>query len=116
MSESIYHFLPKADYERALATGRHEPESLVTEGFIHCSKREQVIHVANFIVPGRRDLVLLEIDPVKVSHPIRHENLEGGEMQYPHIYGALDLGAVERVLEFQPDGAGVFQDKSVNWP
>ncbi len=50
--------------------------------------------VARRLFRGRRDLVLLRIDPDLVESEIRLENLESGEELYPHIYGELDLSAV----------------------
>ena len=43
---------------------------------------------------GRRDIVLLRIDPDLLTSEVRFENLEGGDELFPHIYGELDLEAV----------------------
>ena len=48
-------------------------DSLDTEGFIHCSKPDQVIAVANFIFHGQSNLVILEIDEAKVVSEIKYE-------------------------------------------
>lgn len=53
-------------------------------------------------------MVLLEIDTGRVGAEIRYENCEGGQEAFPHIYGALDLGSVVRVLEFEPGEDGSF--------
>jgi len=50
--------------------------------------------VARRLFRGRRDLVLLRIDPDLVEPEVRLENLEGGDELFPHIYGELDLSAV----------------------
>ena len=113
--EWIYHFLPRARYQIALERGHHEPESLDKEGFVHCSTKEQVVHVANFIARGARDLVLLKLDPQKIAQPILFENLEGGERLFPHVYGPLPIRAVETVIPFQPDETGEFREELVEW-
>jgi uncharacterized protein (DUF952 family) len=50
--------------------------------------------VARRLFRGRRDLVLLRIDPELLDSEVRLENLEGGDELFPHIYGELDLSAV----------------------
>ena len=76
------------------------------EGFIHCSKREQVIQVADSRFRGQSGLVLLSIDESRVSAEIRYENLEGGQQLFPHVYGEINVDAVVEVTEFEagPDG------------
>ena len=57
---------------------------------------------------GRHDLVLLCIEPARVRAEIRYEALVTDE-SFPHIYGPLNLEAVERVLEFPLQADGTFQ-------
>ena len=58
----MYHILPRSDWAKAQASGIYEPESLTTEGFIHCSLSDQVIRVANAYYARQKDLLLLRID------------------------------------------------------
>ncbi len=64
--------------------------------------------MANFLFCGQTDLVLLCIDSRKVGADIRDENLEGGDNLFPHIYGPLNIDAVIKVLDFQPQANGTF--------
>lgn len=96
-------------WEQALQVGRYEADSLGAQGFIHCSKPEQVVSVANIKFCGQKGLVLLCIDTDKVASEIRYENCEGGNELFPHIYGPLDLDAVTYVCEFQPLSDGMFE-------
>jgi uncharacterized protein (DUF952 family) len=105
---TIYHITPQEEWERARAAGSYQADSLQSEGFIHCSKREQVIPVANRFYHGRVDLVLLAIEPSRLSAQVKYENLEGGEILFPHIYGPLDLDAVTAALPFPPAPDGTF--------
>jgi uncharacterized protein (DUF952 family) len=107
--EVILHIASREDWEKAKAQGSYRTDSLIDEGFIHCSKRDQVIEVANTFFRGQEGLVLLSIDRSRVAAEIRHENLEGGEERFPHIYGALNLDAVIEVIEFEPGEDGRFQ-------
>jgi len=105
---TILHITSKSDWMAALASGRYRADTLATQGFIHCSKPDQVIAVANALFCNRTDLVLLEIDEARVSSEIRYENLEGGSKLFPHIYGALNVDAVSGAAGFRPDSDGRF--------
>ena len=91
-----------------MEASRYETDSLHARGFIHCSKPEQVISVANFKFRCQTDLVLLYIDTDKVTSEIRYENCEGGNELFPHIYGPLNIEAVTHVCDFQPLSDGKF--------
>ncbi len=115
MEEKLYHIAAAADWEAARRRGYYAPASLEAEGFIHCSRRDQVLAVAETFYARRRDLILLRIDPNRLSAPLRWEAPAGGlpvglgaEDRFPHIYGPLNLDAVEAVLPFQPADDGRF--------
>lgn len=109
-AEMIYHIASEAEWVKAAGAGVYRADSLNTEGFIHCSTAAQVAGTANLLFFGRKDLVLLEIDPALVVPEIKYESAPGGQM-FPHIYGPLDVRAVTRALAFQPGKDGKFR-----WP
>ena len=104
----IFHITRREAWDRARAEGVYRTETLPSEGFIHCSTRDQVVEVANIRFRGQKGLVLLAIDTDRVSAEIRYENLEGGVPLFPHIYGAINIDAVVRVFEFEPGVDGNF--------
>ncbi len=93
---------------RASARASTKADSLVAEGFIHCSTADQVRLGGEPAIPGRQDLVLLHIDPARLRSEIRYENLEGGEPLFPHVYGAIPIGAVLNVVPLRPLDDGTF--------
>jgi uncharacterized protein (DUF952 family)/RimJ/RimL family protein N-acetyltransferase len=103
----ILHLCSKGDWELAASIGKYRAVSLEREGFIHCSRPEQILDVANRYYRGSADTVLLQIDIQQVQPPIRWEAAEGDD--FPHIYGALNLSAVARVLPFNSDSDGKFR-------
>jgi len=105
----IYHITPRADWAAAQSSGMYSADSLVSEGFIHCSTAQQFIATANRVFRGRRDLILLSVDTNRVKAEIRYENLEGGANLFPHIYGALAVDAVAAVHDFPPRADGTFE-------
>lgn len=102
----ILHIVKKEEWENALIKGEYSPESLLKEGFIHCSTPEQIIEVANNIYKNEKNLVLLCIDTSKVKADILFEC--GGSPNYPHIYGKLNLDSIIKVVPFEPDSNGYF--------
>jgi len=126
---AILHIAKRSDWTEAQSLGSYKADSLDTEGFIHCSKPDQVIAVANFIFHGQSELVILAIDEDKVRGEIRYEfgnssedaellgecsNADAfsgsiGEKLFPHIYGPLNVDAVTHVVDFDPLPDGTFE-------
>lgn len=108
---SLVHLCSAADWERASDVGEHRPESLSAQGFIHLSTPEQVHLPANRLYAGRTDLVLLRIDPVRLTSPVRWEPGVPGDpasMLFPHLYGPLPAAAVTSVTPYPPGADGDF--------
>lgn len=104
----ILHIAREKEWEEAKAQGVYTVDSLVDEGFIHCSTPEQVLVPANDFYRGQTDLVLLVIDPVRLSAKLVFEDLYQSGQNFPHIYGPLNLDAVSAVVPFPPQPDGTF--------
>ena len=76
--------------------GFYEADSLALEGFIHTSKAEQVQGVLNRYYKNKTDLLLLHIDEKKLTAPLKYELAPSINEAFPHIYGRLNLDAVEK--------------------
>jgi uncharacterized protein (DUF952 family) len=107
MDNKIVHICRLEDWEIQRAKGYYEADSLKTEGFIHCSLPDQVLNVANSFYPGATDLVLLWIEPQRLTAELRWGT--SGKEVFPHLYGPLNLEAIINVLRFHPDQDGVFR-------
>ncbi len=103
----ILHITTRPEWEAAQAAGAYEAPSLASEGFIHMSAPHQVARTANRRFRGTPGLVLLVVDPARLTSPLKVEigEVETGET-FPHVYGPIDLDAVDDVVEFPegPDG------------
>jgi uncharacterized protein (DUF952 family) len=106
LEEPIYHISKQGELENARQLGEYTPSEFEADGFIHCSTQEQLLAVANYIFHDAEDMVVLEIDSRLVDAEIRWE--EVGREKYPHIYGALNLDAVQAVKSLQRDQDGIF--------
>jgi uncharacterized protein (DUF952 family) len=95
----------------AQAGGEYRAESLVAQGFIHASTASQVVDTADRFYRGQDGLVLLCIDSSRVGAPIKYEAASSAEHAglFPHIYGALNLDAVERVVALPCRADGTFE-------
>lgn len=102
----IFHITPQSSWTQAKRDGIYHSDTLATEGFIHCSTPPQVERVASVFFKGQKDLVILCIDPAKVQAEIRYESAAGDH--YPHVYGSLNLDAVEEVLDLPSKADGSF--------
>jgi uncharacterized protein (DUF952 family) len=104
----ICHIITRDDWATAQAAAAYTAASLASEGFIHCSTPAQVPATAARFYAGRSDLLLLAIDPARLTAELRYEEGEPGVL-FPHIYGPLNLTAVVAVHPFAPDQAGRFK-------
>jgi uncharacterized protein (DUF952 family) len=107
----LVHLCSADDWLAMQASGEHRPDSLDVNGFVHLSTPQQVHLPANRLYAGRTDLVLLRIDPARLSSPIRWEPgvaTDPDAMVFPHLYGALPASAVTNVTSYRPDANGRF--------
>jgi uncharacterized protein (DUF952 family)/ribosomal protein S18 acetylase RimI-like enzyme len=92
-------------WRASLSEGAVRPPSLASTGFVHLSHPEQVHVPAEQLYPARRDLVLLAVDPARLTDPVR---LEPGVPEhpdgllFPHLYGPLPVTAVVAVVPYRP--------------
>jgi uncharacterized protein (DUF952 family) len=105
VSETILHITTRDAWADAQAAGRLTTPSLQSEGFIHCSTAAQVRPTADRIFAGSGELLLLEIDPRRLTAPLRWERATDVGEDFPHIYGPLNLDAVRRAVAL-PEGPG----------
>jgi uncharacterized protein (DUF952 family) len=104
----LLHITRQADWEAAQTAGEYRSASLETENFIHLSTPEQVLLPANAVFRGQRGLVLLILDSARLTATVRWEDTYGHGMNFPHLYGPLNLEAVTGVLPFEPEPDGTF--------
>jgi uncharacterized protein (DUF952 family) len=107
----LVHLCGSQEWSSARARGEICPTSSASTGFIHLSTPEQVHLPANRLYRGRRDLMLLYIDPTGLDSPVRWEPgalTDPESMLFPHLYGPLPVGAVINVSAYQPGPDGIF--------
>jgi len=90
----IFHITERSNWQEAKQDALYEGDTLSADGYIHCCLFEQIEDVLLNWFKGKRDLLILEIDPEKLISPIEYENPDGGQEKFPHVYGPINLDAV----------------------
>jgi uncharacterized protein (DUF952 family) len=92
----ILHITTPAAWAEAGRTGSVVADSLDTEGFVHCSTRDQLAGTLARHFAGAGELVVLVLDPDAIPAALRWEESRPGE-RYPHVYGPIPVAAVRAV-------------------
>ena len=106
LDQPLFHLALKGDWEQARETGTYQWSTrgmrLVEVGFIHCSWQEQVAKTFERFYSDAGDVLLLEIDPARVTAPLRADAIPTGEL-FPHLYGPLPIEAVRTFTPYGSD-------------
>jgi uncharacterized protein (DUF952 family) len=108
----LVHLTERQTWLEAVGSGEYRMSTrgitLAEQGFIHCSRPDQLRGVAELIYADADadELVVLVIDSSRVPAPVRYEAAEPGGPEFPHIYGVLPAVAVTDVIPVRRDQAG----------
>lgn len=113
----IFHITSLAAWSHAQRDGRLLSDSLVSEGFIHCATRAQVMPVANKYYKGQSGLCLLAIDESRLTSPVRWESPTGESsetadsagLRFPHVFGPINLDSVQSTAALSIESDGLFR-------
>ncbi len=92
----IYHVVLPDVWDQFKTRPSYQPESLATEGFIHCSYPGQLDAVLKRYYSGVERVLILKIDTDKLLSKLVKEPSTNDEM-YPHIYGRLNHNAIVEI-------------------
>ena len=81
------------------------------DGFIHFSRKDQIVESAAKHRTGQDGLLLISVDTDVLGDALKWEKSRGKKL-FPHLYGDLPLDAVWKAedLPLGPDGLHVFPD------
>ena len=106
----VYKICPAALWREAERGGAFDGAEVDRkDGFIPFSAADQVAETAAKHFAGQRELLLVAVDAQALGDRLRWEPSRGGAL-FPHLYGALPLGAVISVepLPVGLDGKHMF--------
>ena len=106
LDQPLFHLALKGDWEQAQDSGTYQWSTrgmrLTEVGFIHCSWQEQVPKTFERFYADAGEIVLLEIDPIRLNSPLRADAIPTGEL-FPHLYGPLPIEAVRSITPYSSD-------------
>lgn len=89
----IYHVVLPEVWENFQDKDEYEAESLKTEGFIHCSYKNQLDEVLQRYYKDAERVVILHINPHYLKSELVAEPSTNREI-FPHIYGKINKSAI----------------------
>jgi uncharacterized protein (DUF952 family) len=107
----IYHLAPAGRWRAWPAERAYLPAEYDADGFVHCTAGDELmLKVANrFYRDAPGEFVLLEIDPAKLTSPLKWERSDDDlAPEFPHIYGPIDRAAIVGVREARRAADGAF--------
>ena len=110
MGEIIYHMCRKDEWAAAVASGAYRGSSQDrADGFIHFSRKDQIVESAAKHRTGQDGLLLIAVDADVLGDALKWEESRGRQL-FPHLYGDLLTEAVSTAedLPLGPDGLHVF--------
>ena len=106
VDQPLFHLALKGDWEQAQDSGTYQWSTrgmrLTEVGFIHCSWQEQVPKTFERFYADAGEIVLLEIDPIRLNSPLRADAIPTGDL-FPHLYGPLPIEAVRSITPYGSD-------------
>lgn len=106
----VFHIISKSDWQNVSKQKLYEPTSLKSDGFIHLSKKEQVVETANLFFKGRKDLLLLRIEIPSSDKNLKWEKATGADRNdlFPHYYAPLSIDKITSTIPLEPTSTGTF--------
>ena len=93
----IYHIVCLSDWETQKSQAEFTATSLEAEGFIHCSREEQIKGTLKRFFKNRKDLRILKIDTSLLNVPVIYEAADDGSGFFPHVFGTITMRAIAEV-------------------
>ena len=100
MRAKIFHICLPDAWHSQLDDPEYSHPSLESEGFIHCSMKEQLDGTLGRYFRDIPELLILEILPSAVAENLRFEPAPHSQERYPHIYGTIPKGAISHLHHF----------------
>jgi len=97
----IYHIVLIADWLKQKDDETYFPSGFDDDGFIHCSRLEQLnATIKRFYKTKKdKDLRVLRIDTTQLNVPLIYEAAEDGSGFFPHVFGRISAQAITEVIE-----------------
>jgi len=102
----IYKVCPRPLWDDAERAGRFTGAAIdLTDGYIHFSTAGQLAETLAKHFAGQTGLLLIEVAADRLGGALKWEPSRGGAL-FPHLYSALDVAAVTKVVPLPLDAGG----------
>lgn len=95
----VYKIITRDDFQLAEEKGVYIHDSLEKEGFIHFAEEGQWHSVREKHFKDQKNLLLLKTAIAKLKCKLVFEDLKGRGIKFPHLYGPLNLDAIDEIIE-----------------
>jgi uncharacterized protein (DUF952 family)/isopentenyldiphosphate isomerase len=92
--EPIIHTYEVSQWENQKDNNFYTSESLSSDGFIHCCTSEQLEWVFNRFYKKEKEVVVITLNPEKLTSRVIYEDFGNFKSWFPHIYGPINKEAV----------------------
>ncbi|MBP7632291.1 MAG: DUF952 domain-containing protein [Acidimicrobiales bacterium] len=101
-ADALFHLVTGPEWARHQLGGSIVPDSLASEGFVHCSWGRQVAGTVARHFGAVPDLLVVELDPGALGDAdLVEEDTAGTGAAFPHVYGPVPLAAVREVFRLR---------------
>ncbi|MEO2036754.1 MAG: bifunctional riboflavin kinase/FAD synthetase [Planctomycetaceae bacterium] len=96
LTKPVYKICSDTEWQQAIAAGEFAGSSAdLEDGFIHLSSAGQLNETARRHFSGQANLVLVEVDPIRLGSALKWEPSRGGDL-FPHLYDRLPVDAAAK--------------------
>lgn len=104
----LFHITTQDNWKEYKKSGNYQPESLDSDGFIHCSTGSQLEDTANRLFGDKDEILLLVIDATMIREDVKYEEDRETGDKFPHIYAPLNVNAVIDKIDIKAEDDGTF--------
>ena len=96
---TILHVTTREAWEAAQTAGEYRTPDIEKIGFIHFCRPDQLEFVLDRYFTGKTGLVVLHVNSNRLTADLKFERSEPEQPPFPHLYGPLNLDAVESAVD-----------------
>ncbi|MFY0628025.1 MAG: DUF952 domain-containing protein [Reichenbachiella sp.] len=101
--DRIYHLVERSVWERQNLSYHFQHPGLDSEGFMHCSTKEQLLESYEKYFSGQADTLLIAINSKWLLSDLKWEYSPSRNSDFPHLYGTLNKSAIIWIQQLAAD-------------
>ncbi|QVK18327.1 GNAT family N-acetyltransferase [Mycoplasmatota bacterium] len=106
--EYFLHIATEIDFEKAKVEGSYKTNSFIADQFIKCTINDLVLKNLKQYNNSNEKYVLLVINSNKLKSHVKWKSFDNDNIQYPCVYGEINLDSVEQIVNLNKNKDGAF--------